>query len=115
VRLIEATGQKNVGVNLDPANLVMYGKANPIDALELLAPHLRSIHAKDGLYPTDPMKLGREVKIGTGRVRYPEFVKRLAEIGFKGDFIIEREISGEEQRRDIAEAVTYLRGLLAET
>jgi L-ribulose-5-phosphate 3-epimerase len=113
LRLIQQVGTANLGVNLDPANLIMYGKANPIDALDVLGEYVRNVHAKDGLYPTDPMKLGPEVKVGQGRVRFPEFVKRLGEIGFKGEFIIEREISGPQQRRDIAETVEYLRGLLA--
>ena len=73
---------------------------------------MRNIHAKDGMYPTDPMKLGNEVKVGQGRVRYPEFVRRLKEMGYTGEFIIEREISGAQQRRDIAETITYLQKLL---
>jgi sugar phosphate isomerase/epimerase len=113
LRLIRETGAGNLGVNLDPANLVMYGKANPVDALEVLGPVVRSVHAKDGLYPTDPMKLGAEARLGEGRVRFPELVKRLGGLGYAGDFIIEREIrEGDEQRRDILAAVGYLRGLL---
>jgi sugar phosphate isomerase/epimerase len=73
---------------------------------------VRNVHAKDGRYPTDPMKLGEEVKVGTGRVRFPEFVKRLDEIGYKGEYIIEREISGKQQDQDIAETVKYLEKLL---
>ena len=72
---------------------------------------MRNIHAKDGLYPTDPLKLGREVKVGEGRVRFPEFVQRLAEIGFNGEFIIEREIHGEQQARDILATIAYLKQL----
>lgn len=112
LRLIKAVGTGNLGVNLDPANLILYGKANPIDALDVIGPYVRNIHAKDGMYPTDPMSLGREVKVGEGRVRFPEFVRRLNEIGYKGEFIIEREISGEQQRKDIAETVNYLESLL---
>lgn len=112
VRLIKAVGTNNLGVNLDPANLILYGKGNPIDALDVLGPYVRNVHAKDGLYPTDPMQLGREVKVGEGKVRFPEFVKRLKEIGFTGEYIIEREITGEQQRKDIAETVEYLRRLL---
>ncbi len=115
LRLIQAVGTPNLGINLDPANLIAYGKANPIDALEVFGGYVRNIHAKDALYPTDPMKLGREVKVGEGRVRFPDFVRRLKEIGYTGEFIIEREISGEQQRRDIAETVTYLRKLLKAT
>ena len=114
LRLIEQVGTGNLGINLDPANLILYGKANPIDSLDVFGKYVRNIHAKDAFYPTDPMKLGEEVKVGTGRVRFPEFVKRLDEIGFKGEFIIEREISGEQQRRDILETIRYLKGLIGE-
>ncbi len=114
LRLIEQVGTGNLGVNLDPANLILYGKGNPIDALDVFGGHVRNVHAKDGMYPTDPMKLGREVKVGEGRVRFPEFVKRLGEVGFTGEFIIEREISGEQQKRDIADTVEYLKKLVDE-
>ena len=114
LRTIEHVGTGNLGINLDPANLIMYGKGNPIDALDVFGPYVRSIHVKDGLYPTDGEELGREVLVGTGRVRFPEFLVRLKEIGFKGDLIIEREIHGEQQRKDIAETVSYLQSLLEE-
>ena len=114
LRAIVSVGTDNLGINLDPANLILYGKGNPIDALDVFGPYVRNIHAKDGFYPTDPFELGKEVKVGEGKVRYPEFVRRLREIGFKGEFIIEREISGEQQKKDIRETVTYLRQLLEE-
>lgn len=113
LRLIEQAGTGNLGINLDPANLILYGKANPIDALDVFGRHVKSIHAKDGMYPTDPMKLGHEVKVGQGKVRFPEFVSRLEEIGYRGPYIIEREISGPQQQTDIADTVKYLSGLLA--
>ena len=112
LRLIQQVGTGNLGINLDPANLILYGKANPIDALDVFGQYVRSVHAKDGLYPTDPMKLGKEVKIGKGRVRFPEFANRLKEIGYKGAFIIEREISGPQQQADIAESIKYLDALI---
>ncbi|MBI2440399.1 MAG: sugar phosphate isomerase/epimerase [Lentisphaerae bacterium] len=115
LRLIRAVNTPNLGLNLDPANLILYGKANPIDALDIFGSLVRNIHTKDGLYPTDPLKLGQEVKVGEGRVRYPEFVRRLKEIGFKGEFIIEREITGAQQDRDIAATISYLKKLLART
>ena len=67
VRAIRDVGTGNVGVNFDAANLVMYGKANPVDAVDLLGPYIQGVHAKDGVYPTDPRKLGAEVPIGQGR------------------------------------------------
>ena len=88
------------------------GKANPIDALDVFGPWVQSIHAKDGCYPTDPMKLGEEVKIGAGRVRFPEFTRRLREIGYQGAFIIEREISGPQQSADIRESIETLAALI---
>ena len=112
LRLIQAVGTTNLGINLDPANLILYGKANPIDALEVFGRHVRNVHVKDGLYPTDPMKLGREVRVGEGRVRFPEFLEALAALGYRGELIIEREISGEQQRRDIHDTVAYLERLL---
>jgi L-ribulose-5-phosphate 3-epimerase len=115
LRLISTVGTGNLGVNLDPANLILYGKGNPIDALDLLGPYVRNIHAKDGMYPTDPLRLGHEVRVGEGRVRFPELMRRLHEVGFRGELIIEREISGPEQERDIRLTVAYLEGLLAET
>jgi len=111
LRMIQEVNTPNLGINLDPANLILYGKGNPIDALDVFGKYVRNIHAKDGLYPTDPMQLGKEVKVGTGRVRFPEFVRRLKEIGFSGEFIIEREISGEQQARDILETIKYLQEL----
>ena len=115
LRLIREVGTGNLGVNLDPANLILYGKANPIDALDVFGSCVRGIHAKDGMYPTDPMKLGHEVKVGQGKVKFPEFVRRLESLGFHGAYIIEREISGEQQRRDIADTAAYLGRLLGRT
>jgi sugar phosphate isomerase/epimerase len=114
LRLIEAVGLSNLGVNLDPANLIMYGFANPVDSLLVFGKYVREVHAKDGKYPTDPMQLGEETKIGSGHVCFPELIRRLKEIGFKGQFIIEREISGDEQRRDIVDAILYLREYIEE-
>ncbi|MDD5483565.1 MAG: sugar phosphate isomerase/epimerase [Kiritimatiellae bacterium] len=112
LRLIREVGAPNLGINLDPANLILYGKGNPIDALDVFGKYVRNIHAKDALCPTDPSQIGREVKVGEGRVRFPEFVRKLKKIGFKGEFIIEREVSGEQQARDILETTKYLKKLL---
>ena len=112
LRLIESVGTANLGVNLDPANLILYGKANPSDALDVFGTYVRSVHAKDGFYPTDPMKLGREVKVGDGAVRFPKFVDKLEASGYRGAYIIEREIEGSEQEADIRATIDYLSDLL---
>ena len=70
VRAIRDIGLDNVGVNFDAANLILYGKANPVDAVEILGPYIQGVHAKDGLYPTDPKQLGEEVPIGEGKVNF---------------------------------------------
>lgn len=105
-------GKGNVGINLDPANLVMYGKANPVDALEVFGEYVMGIHGKDGKYPTDGHMLGDEVPLGQGKVNYPAFVAKLKEIGYAGDITIEREISGEEQKKDIVMAKAVFDELL---
>jgi sugar phosphate isomerase/epimerase len=114
LRVIERIGLDNLGINLDPANLILYGKGNPIDALDVFGSYVRNVHVKDGLYPTDGDHLGKEVPPGEGKVRFPEFIRRLKEIGYDGDLIIEREISGEQQERDIRKTVTDLQHWLAE-
>lgn len=112
-RTLQDIGYGNVGINLDPANLILYGKANPVDALDVFGEYVLGIHGKDGLYPTDGHELGREVPLGEGRVDYPRFLKKLREIGYRGDITIEREITGEEQRRDILNAKKLLEELIA--
>lgn len=114
LRTIEKVGTGNLGINLDPANLILYGKGNPIDALDVFGPYVRNIHVKDGFYPTDGDNLGKEVPVGQGKVRFPEFLARLKEIGFDGELIIEREISGDQQIKDIRQTVDDLRRWLAD-
>lgn len=111
-RTIEDVGLENVGVNYDPANLLMYGKADPVEGLDILGRYVRGVHAKDGLYPTEPRKLGAEVPIGRGKVGFPRFIRKLKQIGYRGPLTIEREISGERQTQDVRAAKAYLEKLL---
>ncbi len=112
VRAIKDVGLDNVGVNFDLANLILYGKANTADAVELLAPHTLGIHAKDGLYPTDPKQLGREVAIGEGKVNFPVVIGLLKKAGYRGPVTIEREISGAKQTEDILASKAFLEKLI---
>jgi L-ribulose-5-phosphate 3-epimerase len=112
VRAIRDVGTDNVGVNFDAANLVMYGKANPADAVHLLGPYIQGVHVKDGIYPEDPRRLGRETPIREGLVDWPAIVRRLKEIGYTGALTIEREISGEKQTEDVLRAKSYIEELL---
>ncbi len=112
LRAIEDIGTGNVGINLDTANLILYGKANPVDALDVFGKYVRNTHMKDGLYPTDGRHLGREVPLGQGKVNFPALVAKLREIGYDGPLTIEREISGPQQLQDIMAAKSFLEGLL---
>lgn len=109
LRTIQRVGTPNLGINLDPANLLLYGKGNPIDALDVFGQYVRNVHVKDGFCPTDGENLGKEAPPGQGLVRFPEFVKKLKAIGFTGELIIEREIEGEQQIKDIRKTVEDLR------
>lgn len=113
LRVIKAAGQNNVGVNFDAANLILYDKANPVDALDILGPLVMGVHAKDGLYPTNPDQLGEEVPIGQGKVNFPLFIPRLKATGYKGPITIEREISGPKQTEDILASKRFLENLIA--
>ena len=112
LRVIEEIGMDNVGINMDTANLILYGKANSADAITVFGKYVMDTHIKDGFYPTDGKHLGREVKVGDGLANIPEVVKRLNEVGYKGNYIIEREISGEQQTKDILETKIYLESIL---
>lgn len=102
LRTIQAIGTDNLGINFDTANLILYGKANTLDALDVFGKYVMNTHIKDGVYPVDGMALGKEKAVGEGRANIPAVVKKLSELGYAGPLIIEREISGEQQAKDIA-------------
>jgi sugar phosphate isomerase/epimerase len=104
----------NLAVGLDTANLILYGKANPVDAVDILGPHVRSVHAKDGRWPTDPSELGDEVKIGEGLVDFRKVFTKLHKLGYTGAVTIERETSEPEQIEDVRQEKRYLEGILRE-
>jgi sugar phosphate isomerase/epimerase len=112
VRTIQDVGADNQGVNFDLANLILYGKANPVDAIETLAPYIQGIHAKDGLWPTNPKELGQEVPIGKGKVDFPRIIARLKELHYRGAVTIEREVSGAQQIEDVRAAKVFLEKLI---
>jgi len=112
LRAMKDIGLDNQGVNLDTANLILYDKANPLDALDILGPYVKNTHAKDGLYPTDPHELGKEVAIPHGKVDFPKIIAKLKELNYQGPITIEREISGPEQMDDVKRERDYLRKLI---
>lgn len=114
LRCFEVVGTDNLGVNLDTGNLVRYGRGNPVDAMDVFGKYVRGVHAKDGLFPCDGRWLGKEARIGEGRVDFKRLFELLKEYGYDSDITIEREISGEEQLRDILQSREYLQNIIDE-
>ncbi len=102
----------NLKINFDPANMILYGTGDPIEALEVVKSHVVSVHCKDGDWPAAAGQLGVERPLGKGAVGMPPFIAKLKEIGYTGALTIEREVHGDEQRRDILAAVALLRSLV---
>jgi sugar phosphate isomerase/epimerase len=112
---LEDVNRPNLGINFDPANMILYGTGDPIEALGVLGPKVISVHAKDGDWPPADQAgaLGAERRLGEGAVGIERFVAKLKETGYSGQVNIEREGQSPEQwRADQAAAVTLLRGLL---
>ena len=113
-RFLYDVNRKNLKINFDPANLILYGTGDPLDALDVLAPHIVSVHCKDGDWPPvdQPNVLGVERPLGEGSVGIPEFVAKLKQLGYRGILSIEREESDTVKRAaDIHAAVSLLRKL----
>ncbi len=126
VRLLFETGQETadglvaflddldhagVGVNFDPANMILYDKGDPVEALRLLLPRVEQVHIKDAVRTKTPGEWGTEVPVGTGEVDWPAFVGVLNDGGYAGDLIIERE-AGENRVEDVATAAAHLTALM---
>lgn len=114
LRLIEMVGTGNLGVNLDTANLIHYGKGNPVDAIDVIGEYFRGLHAKDGLFPTDPPNLGKKVPVGTGKVDFARIIKRLRDLNYTCPITIERETQGSRQVEDILASTTYLMKMIGQ-
>ena len=97
---------------MDTANLLLYGKGNSADAITVFGKYVLDTHIKDGFYPTSGKSLGKQAKVGEGVANIPEVIKRLREVNYQGNYIIEREISGDQQTKDIMETVEFLKSLL---
>ena len=114
LRTIQAVGTGNLGINLDTANVILYGRGNPVDALDVFGKYVMDTHIKDGFFPTDGMYLGRECRAGDGKANIPTVVKKLlTEYNYEGPFTIEREISGDQQTADIIHAKKLIEDAMA--
>jgi sugar phosphate isomerase/epimerase len=113
IRAIKDIGYDNVFINCDVANLLLYGKANPTDAIRQFGPLVKDIHAKDGCYPSreDPYSLGAEKPIPEGDVDFPAIIKILKQEGYQGAITIEYELNG-RSKDYLVKTRKYLQNLL---
>jgi sugar phosphate isomerase/epimerase len=117
VQFIDDVQRGNLFVNFDPANMILYGTGEPIEALEMLGQRVRSVHCKDARWAARPgQEWGQEVPLGAGQVNMRRYLETLKKIGYDGPLTIEREIPQEptRQKSEIAGAVELLQQLRAE-
>jgi sugar phosphate isomerase/epimerase len=114
LQVLADLGRDNVAVNFDPANILLYGVGEPIEAARKLGRHIASVHAKDATASGRQDVWGSEKLLGEGAVNYPVFLRTLREAGFSGPLIIECEIPGVEPIRSVSHARDRLRACLAE-
>jgi len=112
-RTLKDLDAPHAGVNLDPANLLLYGMGSPLDAVELLGERVWGMHVKDAVPPGRDEALGHEKPLGEGQVPFPLIIPRLRELGFAGPITIESEITGPGRREDIVRATKLLSPLVA--
>ncbi len=100
LKFIEKVDRANLKINFDPANMILYGTGEPIEALKMVGKHVRSVHCKDGIWSDEPgVTWGREVPLGEGDVDIELYMKTLKEIGYQGPLTIEREIPQDPARQ----------------
>lgn len=114
-RTLDDLKAPNIKVNFDPANMLLYDMGDPIRAVEILAPDIRSVHVKDAKRPRVSGQWGEEVPLGQGEVDIRRFVQTLKKVGYTGPLVVEREVGDQAGRlRDVAHGLTFLRECLAE-
>ncbi len=117
LEFIKQVDRNNLKINFDPANMILYGTGEPIEALRAVGEHVRSIHCKDGTWSDKPGETwGAEVPLGKGDVGMENYLRTLKEIGYDGPLTIEREIPQDPERQlaEIGQAIELLTKLRAE-
>src|SRR5438552_7610744 len=113
-RTLDELACPNLKVNFDPANMLLYDKGDPLRAVEILGPDIRSVHVKDATRPTTPGVWGEEVPLGRGQANIRAFIQTLKKVGYRGPLCIEREVGTQEERYDdIAHGIRFVRECLA--
>jgi sugar phosphate isomerase/epimerase len=114
LKFFKDVNRPNLRINFDPANMILYGTGDPIEALGVLAPHVVSVHCKDGDWPPKGVAgaLGTEKPLGQGSVGMERYIAKLKEVGYKAPLNIEREVPDHQGRlRDIRMGVGLLERL----
>lgn len=114
LQFIGDVARDNLKVNFDPANMILYGTGEPIEAVKKVGKHLGSVHCKDAKWAANPgLEWGQEVPVGEGDVNFDAYLNALKEVGYEGPLTIEREIpqEPERQKQEIGHAVTVLTDL----
>ena len=117
LEFIKQVDRPNLKINFDPANMILYGTGEPIEALRQVGQHVRSVHCKDGTWSDKPGETwGAEVPLGQGDVGMERYLRTLQEIGYTGPLTIEREIpqDPERQKAEIGQAIELLTRLRGE-
>ena len=107
---LETVDRDNVGINFDPANMLLYNMGDPIEALQMLVPNVKQVHMKDGISPEQDGQWGTEVTVGTGQVDWNGFLSILENNGFAGSMMFERE-AGDDRVGDIVKGMEYIRSI----
>ncbi len=113
LEFIGSVARSNLFINFDPANMILYGTGEPIEALRKVGSYVRSIHCKDATWSDQPgVTWGCEMPLGKGQVNLELYLRTLKEIGYRGPLTIEREIPQEPQRQK--DEIGSAAGLLAQ-
>jgi sugar phosphate isomerase/epimerase len=117
IKFIDDTSRDNLFVNFDPANMILYGAGDPIEAIEIVGDRIKSVHCKDAKWAANPgQEWGEETMLGDGDVGMKTFLETLNKIGYHGPLTIEREIPQDSARQkvEIGHAVELLKRLKSE-
>ena len=107
-QFIQAVDRPNLAVNFDPANMILYGAGDPLEALETVGKYVRSVHCKDASYERKPgQHWAEDAPLGSGDVNMEAFLRALHKLGYEGALTIEREYSP-DQAGDIQSALALL-------
>ncbi|KXB07614.1 Fe-S cluster assembly protein HesB [candidate division MSBL1 archaeon SCGC-AAA382A20] len=112
LEFLKSVDRKNIAVNFDPANMILYGSGAPLEAVNKVGGYVRSVHCKDAVGSDNPgVEFGVETPLGEGEVDIEKFIATLANLGYEGPLTIEREIGGQQQIKDIEKAIKLLNSL----